>query len=200
MIRETSYDEIYDAQRHFRVILDAMSRPGTVGQLGALALTAPTPLTPGAAAVALALLNADVGFHLDPVHTDAADYLRLNTGSRPAPALSADFVFLPGTASPAVLHEAPLGLPAYPEGGATAVVLVEALGKSSARGDLALTLTGPGIEHQATICLSGLSPEFLAVRQDRNVEFPLGLDFIFVTAAGELVCLPRTTRATWTNL
>lgn len=200
MIRETSYDEIYDAQRHFRIVLDAMSRPGRINRLAPVALTPPAPLTVGAASIAFALLNADVGFHVAPEHTEAIAYLQANTGSRFAEATAADFFFLRGDDRYDPLREAPLGVPAYPEGGATAVILVDALGRSSAQGGLALTLTGPGIESRETVCITGLTTALLELRQARNVEFPLGLDFMFVTADGQLTCLPRTTKVEWTAL
>jgi len=200
MTRETIYNDIYDAQRHFRVVLDAMARPGRINLLPAVEVTPPASLSRGAAWIALSLLNSDVRFHFAPSREDAAAYLQANTGSRPAPAAEADFLFLHGTDSAAALREAPLGLPAYPEGGATAVVMVAGLGRSSAQGGLALTLSGPGIEHQEQVCISGLAAEFLEIRQERNAEFPLGLDFMFVTADGHITCLPRTTRVAWTTL
>jgi len=200
MTRETTYNDIYDAQRHFRVLLDAMARPGRINLLPSVEVSPPAPLTRGAAWIALALLNSDVHFHVGAADEAASAYLQANTGSRPSAASGADFLFLNGTGSAAALREAPLGLPAYPEGGATAVAMVGGLGRSSAQGGLALTLTGPGIEHQEQVCISGLSAEFLEIRQDRNAEFPLGLDFMFVTGDGHVLCLPRTTRVAWTVL
>lgn len=63
MIRETVYDEIFDAQRHFRTVLDSMSRPGKINRFAPLALTTPEGLTRAAAYVGFALLNADVAAH-----------------------------------------------------------------------------------------------------------------------------------------
>lgn len=200
MTRETIYNDVYDAQRHFRVLLDTMARPGRINILPAVEVTPPASLSRGAAWIALSLLNSDVHFHVAEAHEDASAYLQANTGSRPAPAAEADFLFLHGTACAAALREARLGIPAYPEGGATAVVMVAALGRSSAQGGLALTLTGPGIEHQEQVCITGLSAELLEIRQERNGEFPLGLDFMFVTADGHVACLPRTTRVAWSTL
>ena len=99
MHRETAYDEVFDAQRHFRTVLDAMSRPGRVNRLTGPVLSPPAPFLPASAAVAFALLNADVTFHLTGFTDAAAAYLTAHTHSRPAPAAQADFLFLSGDSS-----------------------------------------------------------------------------------------------------
>lgn len=194
MHRETAYDEVFDAQRHFRTVLDAMSRPGRVNRLTGPVLSPPAPFLPASAAVAFALLNADVTFHLTGFTDAAAAYLTAHTHSRPAPAAQADFLFLSGNAPLDAVHEARLGLPAYPEGGATVIVQIEQVGRSSSVGGLQLTLEGPGIESREIVYVAGLRSELPALLQERNREFPLGLDAIFVTPHDSLFCLPRTTR------
>ena len=60
MIRETAYDEIFDAQRHFRTLLDSMSRPGKINRFAPLALTPPEGFPRATTYVAFALLNAEL--------------------------------------------------------------------------------------------------------------------------------------------
>ena len=52
--REAAYDTVHDAQRHFRVLLDAMARPGTLAHLQADHLQPPADLHRASALVGLA--------------------------------------------------------------------------------------------------------------------------------------------------
>ena len=200
MIRETAYDEVFDAQRHFRSVLDSMARPGKVNRLTSLPITPPPSLHKAAAYVAFSLLNADVSFHLAGFDESTEAYVRANTQSRAEVAEKADYLFLKGTESEAPIHAAKLGQPAYPETGATVVIQVGHVGKSSAIGGLQLTLEGPGIELREIVFVTGLRAELLAALKAKNTEFPLGIDAILVTADESVLCLPRTTRVLWNTL
>ena len=201
MIRETSYNDVFDAQRHFRTIIDSMSRPGKINRFAPLALTPPPGMHRASAYVAFALLNADVSFVTSHAG-HAADYIRANTHSRSAAPGQADFLFLRGDEpdDAALIDVAKVGLPAYPEGGATAVLQVDHIGKSSATGGLQLMLEGPGIETREIVFVRGLRSELLATLQAKNAEFPLGVDAILVSADECVICLPRTSKAAWTTL
>ena len=200
MIRETAYDEIFDAQRHFRTLLDSMSRPGKINRFAPLALTPPEGFPPPTAYVALALLNADVAAHCAGYRAEADLYLQANTQCRLAPAAQADFIFLPGSGDADAVAAAKVGIPTYPESGATAVIAVDHIGKSSSTGGVQLTLEGPGIETREIVFVTGLRPELLAALKAKNAEFPLGVDAMLVSGDECVVCLPRTTRVTWTTL
>jgi alpha-D-ribose 1-methylphosphonate 5-triphosphate synthase subunit PhnH len=202
MLRETVYNEIFDSQRHFRTILDSMSRPGKLNRFAPIPLTPAAGLAKPAAYVGLALLNADVSFHAELLGPEAVAYLRVNTHAQAAAPGLADFFFVRGTDSgaEALIAEAKLGLPAYPETGATFVFQVSRLGKSSNIGGLQLELTGPGIENREIIFVEGLNPDLISAIKTRNVEFPLGLDAMFVSEDESIMCLPRTTRVLVTNL
>jgi alpha-D-ribose 1-methylphosphonate 5-triphosphate synthase subunit PhnH len=200
MIRETAYHEVFDAQRHFRTVLDSMSRPGKINRFAPLALTPPEGFPRAAAYVGFALLNADVAAHVADDAETAAAYLRANTQCRLESAATADFLFLHGGDDPSSIAAAKTGVPTYPEGGATAVIAVGHLGKSSGTGGLQLTLEGPGIETREIVFVTGLRAEVLAALQAKNTEFPLGVDAILVSEDECLVCLPRTTRVVWNTL
>ena len=46
MQRETTYDPVFDAQEHYRLLLDAMARPGKINTLPRLILSVPAGATP----------------------------------------------------------------------------------------------------------------------------------------------------------
>ena len=200
MIRETVYDEIFDAQRHFRTVLDSMSRPGKVNRFAPLALTPPEGFPRAAGYVGFALLNADVAAHAAGYGAAAESYLRANTQCRIESPSQADFIFLPGEGEVIAIDEAKVGIPTYPESGATVVIAVNHIGKSSSTGGVQLTLEGPGIETREIVFVTGLRTELLAALKAKNTEFPLGVDAVLVSADECILCLPRTTRIIWETL
>ncbi|MGH8019553.1 MAG: phosphonate C-P lyase system protein PhnH [Opitutaceae bacterium] len=200
MIRETTYDDVFDAQRHFRTVLDAMARPGKINRLACVSLTPPPSLGRGAACVAFALLNADVAYHLAGFGGEEVEYLRVNTSSRVASADAADFLFLFGTGEDAPIRAAKVGAPAYPETSATAIIQVGQIGKSSATRGLQLTLQGPGVETHEIVFVTGLDASHLEALREKNAEFPLGVDAILVSADDCILCLPRTTKVEWNGI
>lgn len=198
--RETVYDEVFDAQRHFRTLLDAMARPGRVARFAPLAISPPEGLHKASAYVAMALLNGDATFHTTVGGGAAAAYLRANTHSREVGPESADFLFLEGDVPSHLVELAKAGVAAYPDTGATIVVQVGTVGASSANGGLHLEVEGPGVERTARVCVTGLDGALLAAFVARNVEFPLGLDALLVSADECVVGLPRTSRLRWESL
>jgi alpha-D-ribose 1-methylphosphonate 5-triphosphate synthase subunit PhnH len=185
MRREASYDEVFDGQRDFRVILDAMARPGTIRRVEAEKLEVPAGWDEAAAVVALALLDRDTTFWAED--GAVAEYIRGNTRSREADAAEAEFLFAVGAAGSALaVTEATVGNALYPESGATVVL------PAAFSGSVGVTIEGPGVA--GTVRLdAGLPPELWQMRQERNAEFPLGLDWI-LTDGDRLVCVPRSTR------
>ena len=225
MQRETTYDPVFDAQEHYRLLLDAMARPGKINTLPRLILSvpaggthpdaaafsdaaasgpAPQPrsgtLTDAAALVGFALLNADVRFFVDGAGSDAATrYLLVNTSGRPASLEEADFVFASGLASAALVEAMKKGSLPYPEEGATLVLSVAALSAEASSG-LALTLQGPGINGKKTFFVRGLSARLLEALQQSNVEFPLGVDLILTDGDGHVACIPRSSAFRWETI
>ncbi len=204
MQRETAYDEVFDAQQHYRLLLDAMARPGTVHLLPRMSLTAPPAITEAAALVGFALLNADVSFYADGEAADVVtQYLVVNTAATPESPGNADFVFAAGTASEALVADMKKGSLPYPDEGATLVASVEALA-SEVQGlgllsspYLTLTLEGPGIAGKKTFFVSGLGSELVAGLQTCNQEFPLGIDLILTDPGHRIACIPRSSRVEW---
>ena len=147
MQRETTYDPVFDAQEHYRLLLDAMARPGKINILPRLLLAVPAAagavpstatgaasqsgsrvFTDAAALIGFALLNADVSFFVDGPGADlASHYLLVNTSARPAALEEADFVFASGRTSAVLVEAMKKGSLPYPEEGATLILSVGAL-------------------------------------------------------------------------
>lgn len=186
----------------FRVLLDAMARPGSIANLPIVDDNAPVAEAKGLAAIAQTLLDHEVTFAVVPGDRReaglAADdgrafgaYVRSVTGCREVPAREADYVLALGTLPPGLPASLRTGLPAYPDEAATLVSLVPPLdGAQGAR----LSLAGPGVRPGTGAVVPGWSPADLASLVAANATPPLGIDVILVDAVGRVLCIPRSTR------
>jgi alpha-D-ribose 1-methylphosphonate 5-triphosphate synthase subunit PhnH len=196
MQKELLYDSVFDAQEHYRLLLDCMARPGELRTLTAPDIHPPEGIHAGAALVGFALLNADASFHAAGTGADAvASYLRENTDAVVTDVPEADFIFMEGgTADAAALiARARVGTLPYPEQGATIVISVTDLG----RGECTIVLRGPGIASENTLHISGLHIDILEAVQQQNEEFPLGIDLILADLQGKIAAIPRSSRVRW---
>ncbi len=186
-------DPVHDLQRVFRKLLAATASPGTVVELAdeAELLDLELPLNKGVVLVALVLLDAETTFCLSPHDSTGtrAKAISQMTYSRQAPRGEADFLFTLGTEGAAqAIVDAKAGSLVDPHLGATIVVEVEFLREGGP-----LELSGPGIEASSRLEV-GLDPSWIAARASKNLEFPLGVDLIFVDRSFRIAALPRTTR------
>lgn len=175
---------VLGAQSSFRAMLHALSHPGRIMRLADLP-AAPLPLNPAAGAAALALCDADTPIWHD-AGPEAAAWLRFHTGAPEVAAHEARFAIV--TRTPPALARLCLGSDEAPQDGAT--LLLQVAGLEEAPG---WALTGPGIEHETALRVTGLPAGFVAERAALAPMFPRGLDIIL--CAGALIAaLPRTTR------
>lgn len=176
-------DPVLEAQRCFRALLDAMSRPGRVQRL-ALSGTPPAPLGPAAAAVLLTLADAETPVWLD-AGPAAEAWIRFHAGcpvvAEPG---AAAFVIACGPAPALAALDA--GTEEEPHRSATLVVQVAALEEGTG-----WRLSGPGIERAHRLAVQGLPEGFPAQWQANRRRFPRGVDVI-LCAGDRLAALPRT--------
>lgn len=187
-----SLEPVRDTQVTFRVLLDAMARPGTVKRLPVAARDA--PVNPWLAAVLVTLLDHEVSLAVEPFDGgDALElFVRQRTAVASAAAEDADFVVASADRlDPVLPRRLRQGTLAYPNDSATLLILVPSLDQSDPNGVL-LELTGPGVPtgHQARV--TGLDPALFDAR-DEVAEYPCGIDLILVDPAGRVAALPRTT-------
>ena len=195
MQREIQYDEIFDAQAHYRLLLDSMARPGKINVMPSLELTTPQGIHAAGALVGFALLNSDVSFYVDgPSAEDVSLYLLVNTSAKPAEAEAADYVYLNGTAAAEILYRLKTGTLPYPESSASVIVAVEELGGETG---LVLTLSGPGVDGERRLSVAGLDTALLEALVTINAEFPLGIDLVLTDPTGRIACIPRSSRVRW---
>lgn len=182
-------DPVHGSQQGFRAIMEAMARPGTLQTPDGV--TAPPPLNPVSALVALTLLDQDTSVWLDSgchEQADVADWLSFHTGARITQNMAtADFCILSNPKGVNVLADMALGSEEYPDRSATAIMQVTGF---EANPDW--VCEGPGIKGQIDFQPTGVDDSFLPVWSQNRAAFPRGVDLILASPT-QLAALPRTT-------
>lgn len=182
-------DPVYDAQRIFRRLMDAMARPGRIVDIDA-DVVPPVQGLEGLSAIALTLLDFETPVYLPRNETGEAmsGWLRFHCGC----SVTTD----PQEAAFAILSVNDLlpisafnpGDPKYPDRSTTLLLACPSLDAGKP-----ISLTGPGIKETAIIAPSGIPEGFWQeVMTDRS-RFQLGVDIILGTG-NAVIGLPRTTR------
>lgn len=166
----------------FNSLMQTLARPGLLSQWSAWIEPNPVHLAVLATLLDGEVSLADVNSLLNPSYwpllqaqsatIELADYI-LCDASKPVP-------FAPK-----------LGTLASPDFAATLILKVGSL--SSEQGDICLALTGPGVNGQTHVYVSGIDQFWLAKRNEWCSTFPLGVDCIFVDDS-QIMGLPRTTK------
>lgn len=191
------YNPVFDAQRHFRVLLDCMARPGKIRDLADISMVLPIGISLPAALIGFALLNEDTTFWMHPSLAEASSFLQRHTGSRPTSLEKADFLFGSAGMETEWVRKASVGLAEYPETGATLIVEADQVSTEPLSETIALSLEGPGIDQEKQLHVSGIDTSFWQALREKNENYPLGVDAILVTPTGSISCLPRSTKLYW---
>ncbi|MEA3324813.1 MAG: phosphonate C-P lyase system protein PhnH [Euryarchaeota archaeon] len=189
-MRDPAFDVIFDSQRIFRSLLDAMANPGRITTLPKIDIKPPAanryPLL-----LLMTLLDHEVSFSvLGGAQTQVTEYLKTNTGGKESRLENSDFILVYGGSSHGLIRGARVGTLEYPDESATVIYDTGSIGDNGE--DILLELSGPGIAGKRRIGVSGIEQteieDVLAMR-----DYPLGLDLIFTDTAGRIVCIPRST-------
>ncbi len=178
-------EPVFEAQRTFRCLLDAMARPGTLGRIETGLAPVP-PLSVAAAALALTLFDATTAVWLDrrAGSPEALRFLAFHCGCPLAAAPDeAAFALIAG-AMPSLAAFHP-GDALYPDSSATLILDVPAL---AGGGEVALR--GPGIAGRAKVA-PRVAPSFWRQMAENHARFPLGVDVVLCSGAA-LLGLPRS--------
>lgn len=180
-------DPVHDAQRSFRAVLTALSRPGlpqTLGRpIGGLTLG------PAMAHLLLTLTDEDTAVWWQQPDDALAHWLRFHTGAGAAQRpVDASFAVVTDALALPPLDHFSMGTAAAPEHSTTLLIALPSFDAGPA-----LQAHGPGIQHRHTLRLDGLPTQFWPQWQANHAAFPQGVDVVF-TCGDRVVGLPRTTR------
>jgi alpha-D-ribose 1-methylphosphonate 5-triphosphate synthase subunit PhnH len=157
----------------------------------------PDSLNTASALVGLSLLNNDVKFFSAKNPEKINNFFLINCSSYSASADKADFIFLNGDSSTEFIENALEGEPEYPENGASIIIDIKSISATPVSGAVQLNLQGPGVDGQSSVYLKDISIDILKCLQEKNDEFPLGVDTILTDTDGNLIAIPRSSKISW---
>lgn len=186
------HDPVQQSQRAFRILLDAMARPGRVMDQN-FDCGHPAGIAPVLAAGLLTLADLDTPVWLgEGLDTPAMrDWLRFHTGAPLATGPDRAALVLLDAAQMPALDAFGFGSDEAPERGATLLIQVPML-----EGAAAMTWRGPGIKESVALPLCGLSEALWRQRAQLSSLFPRGLD-IYLGCGRQVIGLPRSTVITF---
>lgn len=192
-------DIVHDLQSIYRKIVDSTSRPGLISDLRKEAALVEDEETKGCTAslllLALTLFDQEVTFKVFSAQADTVSKtINQLTYAKPTETVQADYLLIlkdaaKGSLEEAIIH-AKSGTLKNPHTSATIIVEVDSVTNGEA-----LMLTGPGIQTTKPVYLD-IKENWIESRQEKNKEYPLGIDLMFIDETHQLVSLPRTTQIT----
>ena len=200
MISPAFQDAVHDSQQCFRLLLKAMSEPGTVvtlnrcegfgSMMSAAAQTLlsmadnATPIWLSSTVKADHAVTENIKFHIGAPIAEQPQQAGFAVISA-QDLLAIDWTELTFN----------LGNEEYPDTSTTVVIEVDNFNSG-----IDMSLSGPGIQSEQIVSFNGLPEGFVSYLKERQslVKFPLGVDFIFV-ADQQVLCLPRTTKVEVTS-
>ena len=188
-------DLVHDTQKAYRKLLRCMSRPGVIESIKKQSEKIDYDITFYKSTLVnmYVLLDGEVTFSiLSKNKEEITNFVNQLTYAKATTLEEADFIFILNDADENSLGNAfaraKLGTLINPHKSATIIAEVEKLscGKN-------YCLKGPGIEDicYVNIITKGL---FARERENKNIEYPLGIDTVFIDKEDHIMCLPRTTK------
>lgn len=181
-----TFDEVYDSQSIFRLILTAMSNPTKTVNIKEFSNKL-FGKTPEFLAVAIALLDNEVSFNTCE-NEELSHEIVLLTLSKIEKLESADYIFVSDILMlQKAIENSKCGTLRDPHKSATVIVRI------NNKKDALITLYGAGIDKKAELHTSPAVREALDIRDNQFYEYPQGVDLIFVSDNGDLFAIPRLT-------
>ena len=180
----------FDSNAVFRVLLDAMSRPGRIYDLP-VSIATPDGLNASATATLLAMADMDTTIWLSPSSATKAanDHLKFHSGCPISEDVAqADFAVARIDDDLSFITRLSMGNAEYPDQSATLILMVDEISNAPA-----MKLTGPGIKDSHDLAIKNLPASFHAWRTENHHMFPCGVDVIFASPT-QISALSRTTR------
>ena len=178
------FDEVFDGQKVFRIVLEGMSNPGRVLSIKEQAQKMYGE-NPAFLALAMTLLDNEVSFFTCGNQKMSED-ISLLTLAKETAVEDADYIFVEKEEDlKNVLEKAKIGTLADPQQSATILV------KTGTDFGSNLAIYGAGVDQTMQLTVPEVVKTALRLRDEQVYEYPQGVDFIFVTEDERILCIPR---------
>lgn len=188
MITVNQFDAVFDCQKIFRALMNALAQPGKVFSIAESVKKLEGEGAP-LMAVGLTLLDNWRKFYVEG-NDELAESLRELTYGVPVSLEEADYLFFPQLQENLdireVLGQVKSGTLPEPHKSATLIFLLPGLS-----GGKELLLSGPGIDGEISVTLPDWAGQWLKDRQAMKFEFPCGVELYFLTPDGQVMGVPR---------
>jgi alpha-D-ribose 1-methylphosphonate 5-triphosphate synthase subunit PhnH len=188
-------DLVHDIQKCYRKVLNCMARPGVIESIEEVSKKVDMNIEffKSTLVIMFMLLDAEVTFKIiSKNEIELTNIVNQLTYAKAADVDKADFVFILKDAESQDMGQAfknaKSGDLINPHKSATIIVEVEEVSN-----DKELILKGPGIEEANYVKISAFG-NWIEEREKKNIEYPLGVDTIFIDKGSNILCLPRTTQ------
>ncbi len=182
--------DVKRTQQMFRLLLDAISRPGEIYTYTP-DIAYNTNLHDNVMVACETLFDGEVSFHLLEENEETRQEIEIRTLVEQVDCQDADYIVCPKDSSivnvKSAIYMAKSGTLVNPHENATFLIEVEDLEEG-----LDYIFRGPGIKGEKKVCIEGINC-WLEARNDKNIEFPLGIDIFLFDNKGRIMGFPRTT-------
>lgn len=182
------FDFVHDGQKVFRELLSAMANPGQVRRIGKQAGKFKGDYA-SLLALGCTLLDNEKQMYVEKNPRLSAELHNL-TLCREAELDHADYVFLSSEMNygsmEQILKNVKCGTYADPQESATIFLLC-----SETEGEEEMTLRGPGVDGERKMWVYPYIRKVIRLRNALEIEYPLGVDLVFVDGSGNLIGIPR---------
>lgn len=184
--------DLHESQTVFRLLLDALSQPGTVFHLPAELVTR----IPVVEIPLLALLGYDTPFALVGADTSREQLIARATSGRITDSTTAGYLGVCDSRTELLPMGFCLGTPMRPDTAAQVSVQVSGIFTAATESTATLHISGPGVESVNHVICDGAATGELEFLLRRDWTAPRGLDMWIIGVDGSFIGIPRTSRIT----
>lgn len=192
---------VHDIQSVYRKVLNAMAKPGMIESLQKEADKVDIDIKcyKSTFLIMMMLLDREVSFNVvSEKSVDVSSLISQMTYAKVKPLEEADYIFVLDDSCDEqldiVIKNAKIGDLIDPNKSATIIAEFKSLNNAKV-GENKVNFSGPGIKDVQEVEISG-ERKWIKERSIKNEEYPLGVDFIYVDEKNNVMCIPRTTSIT----
>lgn len=191
-LKEQEFDMVFDCQKVFKEVMNALARPGKIFFIGDSAAKLENEHK---TLLAVALTFLDNGCkYFTSEKQEWSEEIRERTMAFGSDVEEADFLLIPRTDTETVncselFQRAKSGSLAEPHKSALFFIELDSLTQGEG-----LWLEGPGIKEKIQVNLPENGRMWLEEREKQEYEYPCGVELIFCTPEGEIMGIPRSVK------